>query len=85
MSIYRPVYSLVLGTKIMIVLTSPQAIKDLLEKRSNIHSSRPDMYLMNVLSDDLRMIGMVSPPPPFFLTLPLAIYVWLFFYTHNTV
>lgn len=64
----------------MIVLTSPQAIKDLLDKRSNIYSSRPDMYLMNVLSDDLRMIGMVSPLPPF-LTLPLAIHVWLFFYT----
>lgn len=57
-----PVYSLILGTKVMIVLTSDQAIKDLLDKRSNIYSSRPDMYLNNVLSSDLRMIGMVSRP-----------------------
>lgn len=47
----------------MIVLTSDQAIKDLLDKRSNIYSSRPDMYLTNVLSNGLRMLAMVSPKP----------------------
>lgn len=62
----RPVYSLILGTKVMIVLTSDQAIKDLLDKRSNIYSSRPDMYLTNILSGGLRMLAMVSqtPRPP---------------------
>lgn len=57
---YGPVYSLILGTKIMIVLSSDQAIKDLLDKRSNIYSSRPDMYLGQVVSGNNRMLLMVS-------------------------
>lgn len=56
---YGPVYSLILGTKVMIVLTSDQAIKDLLDKRSNIYSSRPDMYLGNIVSGGYRMLLMV--------------------------
>jgi hypothetical protein len=56
---YGPVYSLILGTKVMIVLSSDQAIKDLLDKRSGIYSSRPDMYLGKVLSNNLRMLLMV--------------------------
>ena len=56
---YGPVYSLILGTKVMIVLSSDQAIKDLLDKRSGIYSSRPDMYLGNVVSGGLRMLLMV--------------------------
>ncbi|KAL5117971.1 hypothetical protein ACEQ8H_004116 [Pleosporales sp. CAS-2024a] len=55
---YGPVYSLILGTKVMIVLSSDQAIKDLLDKRSNIYSSRPDMYLGKVVSGGLRMLLM---------------------------
>jgi hypothetical protein len=61
---YGPVYSLILGTKVMIVLSSDQAVKDLLDKRSGIYSSRPDMYLGNVVSGGLRMLLMVSPPLP---------------------
>lgn len=57
---YGPVYSLILGTKVMIVLSSDQAIKDLLDKRSNIYSSRPDMYMGQVVSGSLRMLLMVG-------------------------
>ena len=53
-------YSLILGTKVMIVLSSDQAIKDLLDKRSNIYSSRPDMYLGRIVSGQNRMLLMVS-------------------------
>lgn len=59
---YGPVYSLILGTKVMIVLSSDKAIKDLLDKRSNIYSSRPDMYLGQVVSGNNRMLLMVSEP-----------------------
>jgi hypothetical protein len=57
---YGPVYSLILGTKVMVVLSSDQTIKDLLDKRSGIYSSRPDMYLGQVVSGGLRMLLMVS-------------------------
>jgi hypothetical protein len=57
---YGPVYSLMLGTKVMIVLSSDQAIKDLLDKRSGIYSSRPDMYLGKVVSGGYRMLLMVN-------------------------
>ncbi|PQE33784.1 cytochrome P450 protein [Rutstroemia sp. NJR-2017a WRK4] len=55
---YGPVYSLMIGTKVMIVLSSDQAIKDLLDKRSNIYSSRPEMYLGQVVSGGLRVLLM---------------------------
>ncbi|KAI1851131.1 hypothetical protein JX266_003796 [Neoarthrinium moseri] len=55
---YGPVYSLMLGTKVMIVLSSDQAIKDLLDKRSNIYSSRPEMYLGQIISGGFRMLLM---------------------------
>lgn len=57
---YGPVYSLILGTSVMIVLSSDQAIKDLLDKRSNIYSSRPDMYMARIVSGGNRMLLMVS-------------------------
>lgn len=34
----------------MIVLSSDRVVKDLLEKRSGIYSSRPDMYILRELS-----------------------------------
>lgn len=55
---YGPVYSLILGTKVMVVLSTDQAIKDLLDKRSNIYSSRPDMYLGQIMSGGNRMLLM---------------------------
>lgn len=57
---YGPIYSVILGTKVMIVLSSDQAIKDLLDKRSNIYSSRPEMYLGQIVSGGFRMLLMVS-------------------------
>ncbi|OAX81613.1 hypothetical protein ACJ72_04045 [Emergomyces africanus] len=55
---YGPVYSLILGTKVMIVLTSDKAVRDLLDKRNNIYSSRPEMYLGQLLSGGNRMVLM---------------------------
>lgn len=57
---HRPIYSLILGTKVMIVLNTDQVVKDLLDKRSNIYSSRPDMYLGQIISGGLRVLLMVS-------------------------
>lgn len=44
----------------MVVLSSDQAIKDLLDKRSNIYSSRTDQYLGKIVSGNLRLVHMVS-------------------------
>lgn len=57
---YGPIYSLMLGpSQVMVVLSSDQAIKDLLDKRSGIYSSRPEMYLGQIVSGGLRMLLMV--------------------------
>ncbi|OAG35272.1 hypothetical protein AYO21_10543 [Fonsecaea monophora] len=37
--------SLKLGGQDMILLNSPEVVKDLIEKRSNIYSARPDLYI----------------------------------------
>jgi hypothetical protein len=37
---YGPIYSLIFGTKAMIILSSPDVVRDLLDKRSAIYSSR---------------------------------------------
>ena len=37
---YGPIYSLILGTKTMIVLSSDQAVVDLLDKKGAIYSDR---------------------------------------------
>ncbi|TDZ58545.1 Cytochrome P450 monooxygenase yanC [Colletotrichum trifolii] len=55
---YGPIYSLILGTKVMIVISSDRAVKDLLDKRSSIYSSRLDVYLGNVVSGNLRILLM---------------------------
>lgn len=58
---YGPIYSLILGTKTLIVLSSDVAVKDLLDKRSGIYSDRQDMYIGSTLcSEGLRMLMMVS-------------------------
>lgn len=49
-----------LGTKTFIVLSSDTAVKDLLDRRSNIYSSRPDMFIgMDLASGGLRILLMV--------------------------
>src|SRR5450755_2110347 len=56
---YGPVYSLILGTKTLIVLSSDVAVKDLLDKRSGIYSDRQDMYVGQTLcSGGLRFLMM---------------------------
>jgi len=58
---YGPVYSLILGTKTLVVLSSDKAVKDLLDKKSGIYSHRPEMYIGQTLcSGDLRVLMMVS-------------------------
>lgn len=58
-----PVYSLILGTKTLIVLSSETAVKDLLDKRSDIYSDRPDAYIgQDLISGGLRLVLMVSRP-----------------------
>ncbi|KAF4624844.1 hypothetical protein G7Y89_g13323 [Cudoniella acicularis] len=41
---YGPVYSLILGTKTLVVLSSDTAVKDLLDKKSSIYSDRQDIW-----------------------------------------
>jgi cytochrome P450 len=60
---YGPVFSLMLGTKVMIVLNSDVAIKDLVDKRGAIYSSRPEAYIaQNILSGGLRVLFMPNSP-----------------------
>ncbi|KAH0286188.1 cytochrome P450 [Aureobasidium namibiae CBS 147.97] len=60
---YGPVYSLMLGTRVLIVLSSDQAVKDLLDKRSAIYSARPDMYIgQELCSGGLRFLMMEYGP-----------------------
>lgn len=56
----RPIYSLILGSQVTIVLSSDAAVKELLDKRSAIYSSRPDMFLaQTIASGRLRFSLMV--------------------------
>ncbi|OAL39602.1 hypothetical protein AYO20_00999 [Fonsecaea nubica] len=56
---YGPVYSLMLGTKPTVVLSSDVAIKELLDKRGGIYSDRPDMYVsQDVASGGHRLVVM---------------------------
>ncbi|KAH7133926.1 cytochrome P450 [Dactylonectria macrodidyma] len=57
---YGPVYSLILGTKTLIVLSSDQAVKDLLDRKSALYSHRQEMYVGQALaSGGLRLLMMV--------------------------
>ena len=47
----------------MIVLSSDQAVKDLLDKKSGIYSDRPDMFIgQKIASGNLRLVVMVRKP-----------------------
>jgi hypothetical protein len=47
----------------MIVLSSDQAVKDLLDKKSSIYSDRPDMFIgQKIASGNLRLVVMVRQP-----------------------
>ncbi|KAJ8130366.1 hypothetical protein O1611_g3264 [Lasiodiplodia mahajangana] len=61
---YGPIYSLILGTKVMIVLNSDVAVRELVDKRGGIYSSRPDGYIaQDVLSGGLRVLLMPNNGP----------------------
>lgn len=61
---YGPIYSLILGTKTMIVLSSDTAVKELLDRRSGIYSDRQDMYFAQTLcSGGMRVLMMVRHMP----------------------
>jgi cytochrome P450 len=56
---YGPIYSLIIGTKTLIVLSSAEGVKELLDRRSNIYSSRPDLYIsQDLISGGYRMVLM---------------------------
>ncbi|KAI9853618.1 MAG: hypothetical protein M1830_006647, partial [Pleopsidium flavum] len=60
---YGPVYSLILGTQTWVVLSSGVAVRDLIDKRSAIYSSRLDMYIGQTLcSGGLRFLMMQYGP-----------------------
>ncbi|SLM39186.1 cytochrome p450 [Lasallia pustulata] len=60
---YGPVYSLILGTKTLIVLSSDKAVKDLLDKRSDIYSDRPDAYIaQDLIGGGMRVALMKYGP-----------------------
>lgn len=57
---YGPVYSLMLGTKTMVVISNDQAVKELLDKKSANTSARPELYTGDtLLSGGKRMVMMV--------------------------
>lgn len=54
-----------LGTKCLIVLSSDEAVKELLDKRSGIYSHRQEMYIGQTLcSGNLRLLMMVCCQVP---------------------
>ncbi|KAG4292662.1 hypothetical protein FPRO06_12150 [Fusarium proliferatum] len=56
---YGSIYSLILGTKVMIVLNTDQTVKELVDKRGGIYSSRPESYIgQDVLSGGFRILFM---------------------------
>ncbi|KAJ5532316.1 cytochrome P450 oxidoreductase [Penicillium frequentans] len=56
---YGPIYSLILGTKTMVVLSSDTVVKEVLDKRSGNYSDRPDMFIgQRIASGNLRLVVM---------------------------
>ncbi|KAL6898673.1 cytochrome P450 [Trichoderma evansii] len=60
---YGPVYSLMMGPRVAIVLSSDVAVKDLLDKRNAIYSGRPELYMgQDIMSGGLRPLFMGNIP-----------------------
>ena len=57
---FRPVFSLVLGTRVVVVLSSDVAVKVLLDKRNKIYASRPKSYIRDIATGRLVFGFMVS-------------------------
>lgn len=56
---YGPIFSLMLGTKVMVVLSKDYVVKDLLDKKSAIYSSRPDLYIGQTLVSGGHRFGLM--------------------------
>jgi glutaredoxin-related protein len=58
-----------LGIKTMIILSKDTLLKDLVDMRSTIYSTHPDLYIGRMLSGGLRMVIEVliatGAKPPF--------------------
>ncbi|CAD0022046.1 unnamed protein product [Aureobasidium pullulans] len=60
---YGPIYSILAGSRPIIVLSSVEVVKDLLDKRSAIYSDRPEAYAANHIPiSKLRMVFMPYTP-----------------------
>jgi hypothetical protein len=58
---YGSIFSLMLGSKMMVVLSSPEVVKELLDRQSAVTSSRQDLYIAQELgSGGQRMLLMVG-------------------------
>ncbi|KAK7932647.1 Cytochrome P450 monooxygenase yanC [Apiospora marii] len=55
---YGPIFTVFMGSKPVIVLTSPETVKDLLDKRGHIYSSRPVSYISDISTGGLHFAGM---------------------------
>ncbi|CAG9990872.1 unnamed protein product [Clonostachys byssicola] len=55
---YGPIYSLILGTRRVVVLNTDQGVKDMLDKRGSIYSSRPDSHITDIVTGGLSFAMM---------------------------
>lgn len=46
-------YSLILGTRVVVVLSEDEAVKELMDKRGSIYSSRPQSYIRDLSTGGL--------------------------------
>lgn len=61
---YGPIYSILVGSQPIIVLSSVEVVKDLFDKRSTIYSSRPELFVTkHIPVGKLRLVVMVSHMP----------------------
>lgn len=42
---YGPIFSIILGTKVMMIVSDDETVKELIDRRGAIASARPDMYI----------------------------------------
>ncbi|KAH0366556.1 cytochrome P450, partial [Aureobasidium melanogenum] len=60
---YGPIYSIMVGSRPMVVLSSLEVVKELLDKRSAIYSDRPEAYAAkHIPTSKLRIVFMPYTP-----------------------
>jgi hypothetical protein len=57
---FGPIYSIMLGSQTMIILSSDEVVKELLDKRGSIYSDRPQNFIAKMCSRDQHMLTMLS-------------------------